>query len=58
MISFRHRSNVKRIKIKTNKRLDERMSGWLQKVFNIKSPIVGFKSQDSSSLHTQTSTTT
>lgn len=47
MISFRHRSNVKRIKIKTHKRLDERMSFWLQKVFNIKNPIIGFKSIDS-----------
>ena len=58
MISFRHRSNVKRIKIKTHKKLDERMSFWLQKVFSIKNPIIGFKSIDSTSAATQTSTTT
>ena len=50
MISFRYRSNQKKIKIKTNKKLDERMSTWLQKVFNIKNQIIGFKSADSTIL--------
>ena len=47
MITFKHRSNSKRINIRTSKKLDERMSGWLQKVFGIKSQIIGFKSAES-----------
>jgi uncharacterized membrane protein len=49
MITFKHRSNSKRINIRTSKKLDERMSGWLQKVFGIKSQIIGFKSAESTS---------
>jgi hypothetical protein len=58
MISFRYKSNTKRIKIRTNKRLDERMSAWLQKVFGIKNQIIGFRSPDSAFPPMQTSTTT
>lgn len=43
MITFRHRSNSKQIKIKTERELNERMSPWLQGIFSIKNPIVGFK---------------
>jgi hypothetical protein len=46
MISFRFKNQVKRVKIKTKQRLDERMSHWLQKVFSFKNHIIGFKSQD------------
>jgi hypothetical protein len=47
MISFRFKSQVKKVKIKTQQKLDERMSHWLQKVFGFKNQIIGFKSQDS-----------
>jgi hypothetical protein len=47
MISFKFKNNTKRIKIKTHQKLDERMSHWLQKVFNFKTQIIGFKSQES-----------
>jgi hypothetical protein len=50
MITFKHRSNSKRINIRTSKKLDERMSGWLQKVFSIKSQIIGFKSAESNNI--------
>lgn len=43
MISFKHKSNTRQIKIKTTRDLNERMSPWLQNIFNIKNPIVGFK---------------
>ena len=43
MISFRHKSNIRQIKIKTTRDLNERMSPWLQNIFAIKNPIVGFK---------------
>jgi hypothetical protein len=46
MISFRFKNQVKRVKIKTKQRLDERMSHWLQKVFSFRNQIIGFKSQD------------
>ena len=57
MIAFKYRSTTKRIKIKTNKKLDERMSNWLQKVFNIKNQIIGFKSLDSNPSPIQINTT-
>lgn len=43
MISFRHKSNTKQIKIKSKRDLNERMSPWLQGIFGIKNPIVGFR---------------
>ncbi len=46
MISFRFKNQVKKVKIKTKQRLDDRMSQWLQKVFSFKNHIIGFKSQD------------
>ncbi len=49
MISFKFKSVTKRVKIKTNQKLDERMSHWLQKVFNFKNVIIGFKATDSTS---------
>ena len=49
MITFKHRSNSKRINIRTSKKLDERMSNWLQKVFGMKNQIIGFKSIESNS---------
>jgi hypothetical protein len=42
-ITFRHKSATKQIKIKTERELNERMSPWLQGIFSIKNPIVGFK---------------
>lgn len=56
MITFKHRSNSKRINIRTSKKLDERMSGWLQKVFGIKSQIIGFKSAESKMFSIQINT--
>lgn len=47
MISFRHKGSTKRVKIKTNQRLDERMSHWLQKVFAFRGQIIGFKASNS-----------
>lgn len=47
MISFRFKNQVKKVKIKTRQKLDERMSHWLQKVFNFKNQIIGFKANDS-----------
>ncbi len=47
MISFKYKNTSKRVKIKTNQKLDDRMSNWLQKVFNFKNQIIGFKSNDS-----------
>lgn len=46
MISFRFKNQVKKVKIKTKQKIDERMSRWLQKVFSFKNQIIGFKSQD------------
>jgi hypothetical protein len=46
MISFKFKNQVKKVKIKTKQRLDERMSHWLQKVFSFRNQIIGFKSQD------------
>lgn len=43
MISFRHKSSTRQIKIKSKRDLNERMSPWLQGIFGIKNPIVGFK---------------
>lgn len=43
MISFRYKSNTKQIKIKSKRDLNERMSPWLQGIFGIKNPIVGFR---------------
>lgn len=43
MITFKHKSNAKQIKIKTKRELNERMSPWLQDLFGMKNPIVGFK---------------
>ena len=57
MITFKHKSNSKRINIRTSKKLDERMSHWLQKVFAIKNQIIGFKSSDSIIDETQISIT-
>lgn len=57
MITFKHKSNSKRINIRTSKKLDERMSHWLQKVFAIKNQIIGFKSSDSTPHATQINTT-
>ena len=47
MITFKHKANSKRINIRTSKKLDDRMSAWLQKVFNIRNQIIGFKSSES-----------
>jgi hypothetical protein len=47
MICFRFKSQIKKVKIKTQQKLDERMSHWLQKVFSFKNQIIGFKSHDS-----------
>lgn len=58
MITFKHKTNSKRINIRTSKKLDDRMSAWLQKVFNIKNQIIGFKSPESTSSNIQISTTT
>ena len=47
MICFRFKNQIKKVKIKTQQKLDERMSNWLQKIFSFKNQIIGFKSQDS-----------
>jgi hypothetical protein len=47
MICFRFKTQIKKVKIKTKQKLDERMSNWLQKIFSFKNQIIGFKSQDS-----------
>lgn len=51
MISFRYKSNTKQIKIKSKRDLNERMSPWLQGIFGIKNPIVGFRILNSISVH-------
>jgi hypothetical protein len=43
IIIFRYKSVTKQIKIKTRRALIERMSVWLQGIFGMKHPIVGFK---------------
>src|SRR5579859_1538246 len=58
MIAFKYKNTTKRIKIKTNKKLDDRMSSWLQKVFSLRHQIVGFKSNDGTSPPIQPSFTT
>lgn len=58
MISFKHKSNTRQIKIKTTRDLNERMSPWLQNIFGIKNPIVGFKVANSNDWLIQTSTMT
>lgn len=57
MITFRHKSNAKQIKIKTKRELNERMSPWLQDLFDIKNPIVGFKVANSIYLIIETNIT-
>lgn len=51
MISFRYKSNTKQIKIKSKRDLNERMSPWLQGIFGIKNPIVGFRIFNSTSVN-------
>ena len=46
MIQFKYRSLVRQIKFKTSQ-VDDRMTNWLQGLFNIKHQIVGFKTSDS-----------
>lgn len=47
MISFRHKSSIRQVKIKTKKDLAERMPPWLQQIFGMKNPVVGFKAAGS-----------
>ena len=58
MISFKYKSQVKQIKIKTKRELHERMPPWLQNLFSIKNQIVGFKVHGSKLSLTQASTMT
>ena len=58
MISFKYKSQVKQIKIKTKRDLHERMPPWLQNLFSIKNQIVGFKVHGSKLFLTQASTMT
>ena len=50
MISFKYKNHTKQIKIKTRRDVNERMPPWLQSLFGIRNPIVGFRFAGSISL--------